>query len=99
MIPVGDHSTRSIVHRRVSSWASWSEAGTALRDGDEGESQPEDLSRSLMPSLEFEEEDDLLSLVSEALRKANWKLWVVFSLMTVSGVSNVILAKLQSHPM
>jgi hypothetical protein len=102
MIPAGDHSARSIVHRRVSSWASWSEAGTGPRNGDENESNdaaPDSLSRSLMPELEYEEDDDLLSLVSEALRKTNWKLWVVFMLMTLSGVSNVVLAKLQAHPM
>jgi hypothetical protein len=102
MIPAGDHSSRSILHRRVSSWASWSEAATATRDGDEAESSttPEDLSRSLLPGLEYEEDDDdLLSLVSEALRKTNWKLWAVFLVMTVSGVSNVVLAKLQAHPM
>jgi hypothetical protein len=99
MIPAGDHSSRSILHRRVSSWASWSEAATATRDGDEAESTttPEDLSRSLLPGLEYEE--DLLSLVSEALRKTNWKLWAVFLVMTVSGISNVVLAKLQAHPM
>lgn len=101
MIPGGDHSTRSIVHRRISSFASWSEAGTVgPRDEVEQDNASEDLSRPLLPDLEYEsEEDDLLSLVSETMRKANWKLWLAFSLLLVSGVSNVVLAKLQSLPM
>lgn len=102
MIPSGDHSSRSILHRRVSSWASWSEAGTPTpaNGGDEGESASVSLSRSLLPELEYEEEEsDLLSLVSNSFRKANWKLWLVFVLLIVSGVSNVVLAKLQALPM
>lgn len=112
MIPAGDHSSRSIVHRRVSSWASWSEVGTGTgtatpprtNEGETGSavaaSASEELSRSLLPGLEYEdEEDDLLSLVSQSLRKLNWKLWIVFLLMILSGVSNVVLAKLQALPM
>jgi hypothetical protein len=110
MIPAGDHSSRSIVHRRVASWASWSEVGTTATptNNEEGENESsfaatnEELSRSLLPQqLEYEaaEEDDLLSIVSESLRKFNWKLWIVFLMLIVSGVSNVVLAKLQALPM
>jgi len=107
MIPGGSHSTRSIVHSRVSSWASWSrrededDDNNDDGDGDESDTTPEDLSRSLLPELEYEEEedDDILSLVSEALKKMNWKLWIVFTVMTFSGISNVVLTKLQAHHM
>ncbi len=102
MIPAGDHISRSIVHRRVSSWASWSETGTPNRE-EESESMAvlsEELSRPLLPQLEYEDsEGDLLSLVSERFGKTNWKLCLVFLLLIVSGVSNVVLAKLQSLPM
>lgn len=104
MIPSGDHSSRSILHRRVASWASWSEGGgtggTQTNEREESESVSATLSRSLLPDLEYEEEeDDLLSLVSDSFRKTNWKLWLVFVLLIVSGVSNVVLAKLQALPM
>lgn len=102
MIPAGDHSSRSIFHRRVSSWASWSEAGTANRE-EESESLAavsEELSRPLLPELEYEDsEGDLLSLVSETLGKTKWKLRLVFLLLIISGVGNVVLAKLQAFPM
>ena len=108
MLPAGDHSSRSIVHRRVASWASWSDRGTTgLTNGEEENGSSfeattsEELSRSLLlPQLEYEdEEDDLLSVLSESLRKVNWKLLVVFLVLIVSGVSNVVLAKLQALPM
>jgi hypothetical protein len=106
MIPAGDHSSRSIVHRRVASWASWSEVGTTTTPMNEEENESsfaatsEELSRSLFPELEYEDdEDDILSIVSSSLRKLNWKLWIVFLVLIVSGVSNVVLAKLQALPM
>ena len=103
MIPTGDHSSRSIVHGRVSSWASWSEAATTNRDDEESESLDlvsQDLSRPLLPELEYEDSDDgLLSIVSEYLPKTNWRLWLVFLVLVLSGVSNVVLAKLQAVPM
>lgn len=102
MLPTGDHSSRSIVHGRVSSWASWSEAGTPNRD-EESESLglvSHELSRPLLPELEYEDsEDGLISLVSEYLPKTNWRLWLVFLVLILSGVSNVVLAKMQAVPM
>lgn len=104
MIPSGDHISRSIVHRRVASWASWSEGGTGTpqptEPGEESMSVSASLPRSLLPELEYEsEEDDLLSLISESFRTTNWKLWLGFIMLIVSGVSNVVLSKLQALPM
>lgn len=103
MIPTGDHSSRSIVHGRVSSWASWSEAGTTTNRDEESESLgllSQELSRPLLPELEYEDSDDgLISIVSEYLPRTNWRLWLVFLALVLSGVSNVVLAKLQAVPM
>eukprot|EP00934_Nitzschia_sp_Nitz4_P006884 Nitzschia sp. Nitz4//scaffold1_size375055//3591//5220//NITZ4_000202-RA/size375055-augustus-gene-0.657-mRNA-1//1//CDS//3329540823//6874//frame0 len=105
MIPTGDHSSRTLTHRRVTSWASWSE-GPIINDSqrEDGNSSQEeegdDLSRPLLPQLEYEEEeDDLLSFVSTSLTRKKWKLWLVFVLLVISGVANLILAKLQALPM
>ena len=114
MIPSGDHSSRSILHRRVSSYEEIVTppvtprnsllVSTADADGQEG-----DLTRPLLPFLEDEEnsnstgsgDDDTLTISSAlSLRfRIKWKLWIVFVLLVLSGVSNVVLAKLQSLPM
>jgi len=100
MIPSGDHSSRSILHRRVSSWAEATQSLIAEEIPLTSDSEDE-LSRPLLPELEYEEasagseEDSIQSL----RRKRKWKLVIAFVLLVVSGVSNVVLAKLQSLPM
>jgi hypothetical protein len=57
----------------------------------------------LLPSLEYEESThgSNSSTTSSVLsrRTKNWKLWVGFVLLVVTGVGNVIFAKLQALPM
>jgi hypothetical protein len=106
MISAADHSSRSLVHRRVSSW---SEVSTRSAPQQQQQPQPidecslaseDELSRPLLlPELEYENEVEDLRVVSRPSRKFNWKLWIVFLLLVLSGVSNVVLAKLQSLPM
>jgi hypothetical protein len=112
MIPGGDHSSRSLLLRRVSSW---SEVGTGQTGSsfDEDASVPsvatplsdDDLSRPLLPSLEYEDESTRSSSngsadgQSQRGKTVKWKLWAVFALLVVSGVGNVVIAKLQSLPM
>jgi hypothetical protein len=103
MIPGADNCSRSLLHRRVSSW---SEVTSGAPQPEEFSlasslSDDDDLSRPLLPALEYEDEvleEDLLSFAS-IRRRYNWKLWIVFFLLVASGVSNVVLAKLQSLPM
>jgi len=59
-----------------------------------------------LPSLEYEpvstddESSSIVSLLQLSERsKKEWKLWLVFLLLVLSGVGNVVLAKLQSLPM
>lgn len=98
MIPAGDHTSRNLLHRRVSSWSEI----TSPQQPDEvslSTSDDNEILRPLLPTLEYEEDtEDVLSLRS-LNRKYNWRLWLVFLLMVVSGVSNVVLAKLQALPM
>lgn len=103
MISAADHSSRSLVHRRVSSWSEVSTRSAPQQQQllDEGSLASEDeLSRPLLlPELEYENEVEDIRAVSRPSRKFNWKLWIVFLLLVLSGVSNVVLAKLQSLPM
>ena len=101
MIPVGDHNSRSVLLRRVSSWSQ-------MTLGDSGSVSSGDdalLMRPLLPELEYEQAPPPSdsSLVSETTRrrcsKVNFKLWVVFALLVVSGVANVIFLKMQALPM
>lgn len=113
MIPGGDHSSRTLLLRRVSSW---SEVATAANtEVDDNASLPSSVahddsslpSRPLLPNLEYEEEyssgDEGGNSTSSRdpwrqwRRRINWKLWVVFVLMVLSGVGNVLLAKLSSY--
>eukprot|EP00980_Cylindrotheca_fusiformis_P023274 scaffold10310_cov81-Cylindrotheca_fusiformis.AAC.5 len=114
MIPSGDHSSRFLLLRRVSSWSDVTShrhgsRDSILEDNDDEEDsailpstsldQEDDLATPLLPSLEYEEESIAsLSYFSERSKK-EWKLWLVFILLVLSGVSNVVLAKLQSLPM
>jgi hypothetical protein len=99
MIPAVDHHTRSLLLRRVSSWSQQSapQSDSFLED-----EQQEELARPLLsPELEYE----VASVTTETdeeqshRKKNNIKLWLVFCLLVVSGVANVIFAKLQSLPM
>jgi hypothetical protein len=113
MIPGGDHSSRSLLLRRVSSWSEVGSRHSPSMDDDtsvQSESSAAmevDLSQPLLPSLEYEDESTRSSNSVPTgdgispLRSKNfkWKLWAVFALLVVSGVGNVIIAKLQSLPM
>ena len=59
------------------------------------------LSRPLLPSLEYEESshDSNISVVTTEESPPNWKLWVGFVLLVITGVGNVLFAKLQALPM
>lgn len=106
MIPGGDHTSRNLLLRRVSSWSEITgsqqppeEDGFSLASQDGDDDHDRDLTRPLLPDLEYEEDSiDLLSIRSLS-RKYKWKLWLVFVVLIVSGVCNVLLAKLQSLPM
>jgi hypothetical protein len=107
MISAADHSSRSLVHRRVSSWSEVSTRSAPQQQ--QPQPQPleerslaseDELSRPLLlPELEYENEVEDIRVVSRPSLKFNWKLWIVFLLLVLSGVSNVVLAKLQSLPM
>jgi drug/metabolite transporter (DMT)-like permease len=112
MIPSGDHSSRFLLLRRVSSWSevtshrpSGSRESLLLDEDDSllmsssSSSVEDDLSTPLLPSLEYEEESVTSLLHLSERTKKEWKLWLVFLLLLISGVSNVVLAKLQSLPM
>jgi len=162
MIPTGDHSSRSLLLRRVSSWSEVTpsqrrsdsscnevddEADLLLeaeyqdldslqlriagynnignKDGDQEQHTDAENVRTpqhhqnhilnpssglmrnpFFPSLEYEPvsmEDETSSIASllhlSERSKKEWKLWLVFLLLVVSGVGNVVLAKLQSLPM
>lgn len=113
MIPGGDHSSRSLLLRRVSSWSEVGTAQSASVDDDDASmpsmavTEGDDLSRPLLPSLEYEDESTRSNNSnvggdeqSQRRRKTvKWKLWAVFGLLVLSGVGNVIIAKLQSLPM
>jgi CRT-like, chloroquine-resistance transporter-like len=158
MIPVGDHSSRTLLLRRVSSW---SEVATTASndninydngedgdggdghghgphttsrqdgggrgnddDGDENDDQASLLSSfddssflsspqtnslaALLPNLEYEEASAASSstvrgdgggdhTILNRLLRINWKLWSVFVLLVLSGVGNVLLAKMSSY--
>jgi hypothetical protein len=100
MIPAGDHNSRSLLLRRVSSWSQ-----LTLGDSVSVSSGDDALLRPLLPELEYEQAPPSSdsSLVSEATMrrcsKVNFKLWVVFALLVVSGVANVIFLKMQALPM
>lgn len=112
MIPGGDHISRSLLLRRVSSW---SEVGTrqtssidddtSIASGSASVTDDDDLSRPLLPSLEYEDDSTRSGNSNpfgddqSRFKPFKWKLWVVFTLLVVSGVGNVIIAKLQSLPM
>ena len=115
MIPGGDHSTRSLLHRRVSSWAEAVSVNSPVSDElysilsseeenlheEEDDDEILDLSQPLLPAfLEYEEESnqDDLSIRTQR-RKNKIRLWFVFVVMVVSGVGQVVLAKLQSVTM
>lgn len=126
MIPGGDHSSRTLLLRQVSSYSevipgstsntpthtprpSSSSYAAVFPEDDElgGEDLSiitDDLSRPLLPSLEYEESihsGSASANASLASRESppNWKLWVGFTLLVSTGVGNVIFAKLQALPM
>lgn len=113
MIPSGDHSSRFLFLRRVSSWSEvTSHRPSGSRDtleddeslllpstADSLEQEEDDLATPLLPSLEYEEESVASLLYFSERSKKEWKLWLIFFLLVLSGVSNVVLAKLQSLPM
>jgi len=124
MIPGGDHSSRSLLFRRIYSWSEVSnliniapmydvnnQDGDGI-DGDDNNSD-NDLSTPLLPQheLEYEESSSSSSVIednddhsrqkscSSTIIETNWKLLIVFTLLVLSGVGNVIFAKLQALPM
>ena len=100
MIPSGDHTSRNLLLRRISSW---SEITSPQQQQDEfslaSVDDDGDLSSPLLPALEYEEESVDAASIRSARKYRKWKLWIFFVLMVVSGVGNVVLAKLQSLPM
>jgi hypothetical protein len=135
MIPGGDHNSRTLLLRQVSSYsevpggpaspstrhntpthtprlssssyAFWDEDVASLPSlnmtDPADDANHNDLSRPLLPSLEYEESSHGGSVVSVASSihapPTNWKLWVGFLLLVTTGVGNVIFAKLQALPM
>lgn len=123
MIPGADHNSRTVLHRRLSSYAELtttsgdltSIAAAAIRaEEEEGNDiidvvdNTSSLTQPLLPDLEYEDspsmdslgDDDSSPSISRIFsRPKNIKLWVVFGLLVISGVTNVIFLKLQSVPM
>jgi hypothetical protein len=129
MIPGGDHSSRTLLLRQVSSYSevvsgmpsasytpthtprpSLSSYTAIFQDDEVDETMSivtrDDLSRPLLPSLEYEESTHSASSNSSTSSQqraqqvlTNWKLWVGFTLLVFTGVGNVIFAKLQALPM
>ena len=96
MLPAGDHHSRSLLVRRVSSWSQLTLADSFATIDD-------DLGIPLLPELEYEVAsvttgDGNVSTTARR-RPMNVKLWVVCFILIASGVGNVILAKLQALPM
>jgi hypothetical protein len=121
MIPGGDHSSRTLLLRQVSSYSEIvptptasntpthtprpsTASYTAVFEDENGDGASlDDMSQPLLPSLEYEESSHSSSTIGEgdASRQSppNWKLWVGFTLLVLTGVGNVIFAKLQALPM
>lgn len=133
MIPGGDHNSRTLLLRQVSSYsevtgpqspstrnntpthtprpssssyAFWDEDVASLPEINGVDSSAEDeeneLSRPLLPSLEYEESShggSIASVFSSIHAPPNWKLWLGFLLLVTTGVGNVVFAKLQALPM
>lgn len=74
---------------------------TVSNSADQADNDNNSLSRPLLPSLEYEESSrgSNISIVTEMELPPNWKLWVGFVLLVITGVGNVIFAKLQALPM
>jgi hypothetical protein len=129
MIPGGDHSSRTLFLRQVSSYSEVVPGGpsptntpthtprpssssyTAIFQDDEMDEAMSivtsvDLSRPLLlPTLEYEDSTHSSSTNSSSSSQrgqqalTNWKLWVGFTLLVLTGVGNVLFAKLQALPM
>lgn len=119
MIPTGDHSSRFLLLRRVSSWSEVAsnrpsvneeELNSSSQDEEDEQQEREeitrlsldsadDLSTPLLPTLEYEDEHSVAESLMSLRRRKEWKLWIGFLVLVISGVSCVVLAKLQSLPM
>ena len=150
MISGGDHSSRSLLFRRIYSWSEVSNHVNTTpmydvnnldddiinsnnnnnnnnsnavispyrivpSDGIDGDDNSSDnvLSTPLLTQqeLEYEESSSSSSVIednddhrrqkscSSTIIETNWKLLIVFTLLVLSGVGNVIFAKLQALPM